>query len=111
MGNTSCIDVESQGLVCSADRPGSFHAAYSLGQELGKGGQAKVHLCRHRETGQCQAVKVFDRGRWSSSSTYKRELELLQAYRSEHHIRVVDHYQDSDNCYLVMERLACHLRS
>jgi len=103
-------------LICDADNLdnidvlGEFHRDYTLGQELGKGAQGKVHLCRVRETGKLRAVKIFDRSKAKASATFRRELEFLEAHRNPHIVQVLDQYLDTEYCYLVMERFTCHLR-
>lgn len=88
-----------------------FHSKYRLGDLLGKGSQGKVYLCMNRATNEKHAVKIIDRSVKTAWSTYRREVELCAACDSGGHtVRVIDHFTDAANCYVIMDRYVCHLR-
>ena len=39
----------------------SIHSFYKLEDELGRGSFATVHRGMHKETGECVAIKIFDK--------------------------------------------------
>lgn len=88
----------------------SFQAHYTLGKQLGKGAQGRVHVCLHKATGANFAVKLIERSAKTSWSTYRREVELSQAGRCRHVVNVLADFHDNDYCYIVMERFEGHLR-
>uniref|UniRef100_A0A7S4RYG1 Protein kinase domain-containing protein n=1 Tax=Alexandrium monilatum TaxID=311494 RepID=A0A7S4RYG1_9DINO len=98
MGNASSVDEES------------FHSRYSLGKQLGKGAQGRVHVCFHKPSNVSYAVKMIDRTVKTSWTTYRREVELCRSACSENVVSVFADFADSDYCYIVMERFEGHLR-
>mmetsp|Transcript_126476 Transcript_126476/g.369530 ORF Transcript_126476/g.369530 Transcript_126476/m.369530 type:complete len:451 (-) Transcript_126476:376-1728(-) len=98
MGNTGSLNEES------------FHAHYTLGKQLGKGAQGRVHACLHNVTGGSFAVKLIDRSVKTSWTTYRREVELCKSACSHNVVGVLADFVDNDHCYIVMERFEGHLR-
>mmetsp|Transcript_1376 Transcript_1376/g.3697 ORF Transcript_1376/g.3697 Transcript_1376/m.3697 type:complete len:390 (-) Transcript_1376:252-1421(-) len=82
----------------------TFHARYTIGQQLGKGSQGKVHLCEDKVTGEVRAVKVLDRQKRVSCRAYQREVDLAGMKLSASVIQVLGAYMDSANYYIVMEK-------
>jgi len=89
---------------------GSFHSAYTLGNQLGKGAQGRVHVCACKHSGAVRAVKMIDRTSKTSWTTFTREIELCRAVSSDHVIGVFEEFFDTSYCYIVMERFEGHLR-
>eukprot|EP00913_Durusdinium_trenchii_P014038 g13180.t1 len=86
---------------------GDFGKQYVLGKQIGKGSQGVVHVCHHRESGACKAVKMLDRKNKTAWATYKREARPgenrapTQGWRE---------FVDAERCYVIMEKFEGHLR-
>jgi len=100
MGHSNCI---------AAAEP-SFHSAYVLGKQLGKGAQGVVFACACKQSGVVRAVKMIDRKSVTSWTAFTREVELSKAVSSNHVIGVLEEFVDASYCYIVMERFEGHLR-
>lgn len=98
MGNISSLNEES------------FHTHYTLGKQLGKGAQGRVHVCHHKVNGTSYAVKMIDRNVKTSWTTYRREVELCRSACSNNVVKVLADFADDEYCYIIMERFEGHLR-
>lgn len=97
---------------------GNFHRDFLLGELLGKGSQGKVYSCARRdrdEVGRELAVKIIEHSGGGATAVawanYRREVELCRATAgSRFVVHILEEYIDSQNCYVVMEKFAGHLR-
>jgi len=105
MGNFSSAEVKQDD-----NSLGDFGRVYILGKQIGKGSQGVVHVCHHRESGACKAVKMLDRRNKTAWATYKREVELSQATTGKNIASVLEEFVDAERCYVVMEKFEGHLR-
>jgi serine/threonine protein kinase len=105
-----CVDHHRDCLCSVAGDQESFHSAYTLGKQLGKGAQGRVHACACKRSGAVCAVKMIDRTSKTSWTTFTREIELCKAVSSFHVIGVLEEFVDTSCCYIVMERFEGHLR-
>jgi serine/threonine protein kinase len=81
---------------------------YTKGRELGSGGFAKVFIGIHNRTGQEYAVKQIDRRKmyWSDRDALEDEISNLLLLRDGPNIVQLYHiYEESNDCFLVMELL------
>lgn len=85
---------------------------YRLERVLGEGACGRVYLARDtKERGCVWAVKEVDYSAFpidefqSARQQFQREAQLLCALRHPRLPRVIDHFQDEDRDYLVMERV------
>lgn len=107
MGNFSSAEVKQ---LQDESSLGDFGKAYILGKQIGKGSQGVVHVCHHRESGACKAVKMLDRRNKTAWATYKREVELSQATTGKNIASVLEEFVDAERCYVIMEKFEGHLR-
>jgi calcium-dependent protein kinase len=95
-----------------------FHFKYTLGKQIGKGSQGRVHLCTERRSGALLAVKVIVRSKSAETSTsFLKEFELCRAVaewkgaeRARNVIRVLEEFMDESYWYVVMDKYAGNLR-
>ncbi|KAH6847660.1 hypothetical protein B0I37DRAFT_391490 [Chaetomium sp. MPI-CAGE-AT-0009] len=70
-----------------------FTTMYEMGELLGSGHFAKVHLCTNRVTGVEAAVKVYERLTWKKSTSdiqgLRREVTMLSKLREESHPAII----------------------
>ena len=81
---------------------------YELREPLGSGAMARVFDAVHRETGRSVAVKLLDasaRGSHELRERMAREAVLLASVSSPHVSRLLGYGWDSDQPFLVLERL------
>jgi serine/threonine protein kinase len=99
--------------VIKAWSPYQFEDKYTLGQQLGKGSQGRVHVCVEKETQKRRAVKIIERTS-KSWNAYTREVELCddchKATSSSNVIRVIEEFVGTTHCFVVMEKFEGHLR-
>ncbi|CBZ50356.1 putative CAM kinase (incomplete catalytic triad) [Neospora caninum Liverpool] len=82
---------------------------YVIGRVVGNGAFGEVRECVDRQTREIFAIKVMakrgrDRGAWSTSEMFRREVFLLSSLSHPNIIRLVDAYEDKHNLYYVMEK-------
>ncbi|KFG46975.1 CAM Kinase family, incomplete catalytic triad [Toxoplasma gondii p89] len=82
---------------------------YVIGKVVGNGAFGQVRECMDRQTGEIFAIKVMtkggrDRGAWSASEMFRREVMLLSSLSHPNIIRLVDAYEDRHHLYYVMEK-------
>jgi Tol biopolymer transport system component/predicted Ser/Thr protein kinase len=78
---------------------------YLLGAALGKGGMSVVYRGRHRDTGECAAVKVIP-ARYGDAfwpGRVEREVRTLQSIRHENVVRLIGAGEDDGYRYIAME--------
>jgi eukaryotic-like serine/threonine-protein kinase len=81
---------------------------YDLGEPLGSGAMARVFDAVHRATGRSVAIKLLDasaRGSRELRERMAREAVLLASVSSPHVSRLLGYGWDSDQPFLVLERL------
>ncbi|PHJ22182.1 ulk kinase [Cystoisospora suis] len=88
---------------------GNFKKKYTLGKILGSGAFGQVRECANKQTKEAFAVKIIsrrarERGPWSSSEMFRREVMLLSALSHPNIIRLIDAFEDRHHLYYVMEK-------
>lgn len=80
---------------------------YSYVKELGRGGYARVILCRHDDSNQYYAVKIYDKlllESRSKISNIKRELKIMAAVSDHHNISSLkESIENKTTTFIVME--------
>jgi Tol biopolymer transport system component/predicted Ser/Thr protein kinase len=87
---------------------GQSIGSYQLEAILGAGGMSVVYRGRHRETGECVAVKVINarHGDANWASRFEREVRTLQTIRHENVVRLIESGEDESFRYIAMELVA-----
>jgi serine/threonine protein kinase len=73
---------------------------------VGKGGFGQVWKVRHKETNRIYAIKVINKSTILESnmvSQMNREIEIMYMLHHPHIIKLVNHFEDEDNIYLIMD--------
>ena len=73
---------------------------------VGTGAFAQVYLVRHKQTKQKYAIKLMRKKlimRHGIVEAINQEIEIMYKLKSEHIVRLEDHFEDSEKVYLVME--------
>lgn len=73
---------------------------------VGKGGFGQVWKVRHKETNRIYAIKVISKSTILESnmvSQMNREIEIMYMLHHPHIIKLVNHFEDEDNIYLIMD--------
>ncbi|PFH32686.1 CAM Kinase family, incomplete catalytic triad [Besnoitia besnoiti] len=88
---------------------GNIHKKYLIGRVLGNGAFGQVRECVDRQTKESLAVKVMtkkgrDKGAWSASEMFRREVAILSALSHPNIIRLVDAFEDRHHLYYVMDK-------
>lgn len=88
--------------MCSS----AFHDTYDLGQQLGSGHFATVHLAIEKKSGQEFAVKIFRKRRnedASRTSGLQQEIAVLMSVSHPNVLCLQGNYDEEDGVYLVLE--------
>jgi len=78
---------------------------YELEKKIGVGSSSNVYLATHKETKVKYAVKVIDK-KLISIAQFERihgEIEILRNIQHPNIINMVDHFENTNKLYLVME--------
>jgi serine/threonine protein kinase len=86
-----------------------FHKDYILSQKLGEGSFAQVFVCQDRNSKDTLAVKVLDASAGQIvRQDARKEAQLWQRTAgSPHCVNLVNFFEDSKFCYMVMEKCSC----
>jgi len=81
---------------------------YTIGEEIGVGQFAKVHVARSHDDGRRYAVKVIDKGVVDSawSEALRSEIAILKLVRHPYIIRLKEVFESRRQIYLVMQYAA-----
>eukprot|EP01062_Namystynia_karyoxenos_P032420 TRINITY_DN23902_c0_g2_i1.p1 TRINITY_DN23902_c0_g2~~TRINITY_DN23902_c0_g2_i1.p1 ORF type:complete len:453 (+),score=110.31 TRINITY_DN23902_c0_g2_i1:95-1453(+) len=89
--------------LCQGPRQYAFEDL-KMGREIGKGSQANVRQCKHRQTGEVFAIKVVTFG--PDLNTHGLQQELSQILELSHHpnlVRSYDAYFREGHMFILME--------
>ena len=73
---------------------------------VGKGGFGQVWKVRHKENNKIYAIKVISKTtifETNMVSQMNREIEIMYMLHHPHIIKLVNHFEDDDNIYLIMD--------
>ena len=73
---------------------------------LGVGSFGKVYSVRHKKTGVVYAIKEINKlnkNNQEGKPYFRREIEIMYKVHHPNVVRVFNHFEDSKNCYFVME--------
>lgn len=90
-------------------RSSDFHDTYDLGQQLGSGHFATVHLAVEKKSGQEFAVKIFRKRRSDDkarTSGLQQEIAVLMSVSHPNVLCLQGTYDEDDGVYLVLELAA-----
>lgn len=76
---------------------------YIFGEQIGQGGYGKVYKAVHKVTGALRAVKKLKK-KLLDQNNMKYILSEFEALKKLDHpnlVKLIDHYEDRDNLYLV----------
>lgn len=79
---------------------------YCIGQEIGKGGFANVYKCRDRVTNKLYAIKIMGKHQVSSDGMTERVKSEIKIHSKMNHcsiVKLVTHFEDNNNFYIVLE--------
>lgn len=84
----------------------SFRDSYTLGQRLGSGHFATVHIATEKSTGINYAVKIFKKPRQDDKSRLsglQQEIAVLMSVSHPNVLCLKETYEETDGVYLVLE--------
>lgn len=82
----------------------SFHAKYDMSNELlGSGAFANVYKCVARDGGPVRAVKQILKSKVKNPGAVQREIRVLKRITHPGVVQLIDHFEDDQCHYLVME--------
>lgn len=82
----------------------SFHAKYDMSNDLlGSGAFANVYKAVARDGGPVRAVKQILKSKVKNPGAVQREIRVLKRITHPGVVQLVDHFEDDQNHYLVME--------
>ena len=73
---------------------------------IGTGAFAQVYCVRHKKTKERFAIKMMRKKvilKHGMVEAIKQEIEIMYKLKSDHIVRLEDHFEDEDKVYLVME--------
>lgn len=73
---------------------------------IGTGAFAQVYLVRHKKTKVHYAIKLIQKKiilKRGTLEAIKQEVEIMYKLKSDHIVKLVDHFEDDKRVYLVME--------
>jgi polo-like kinase 4 len=79
---------------------------YDVGSLLGRGGFAEVYLANDRATNEDVAIKFISKSKITDQSMYARVRNEINIHsKLKHHaiVNVLNHFEDQDNVYIVLE--------
>ena len=88
------LECKKEDFVTDGDKP------------VGKGGFGQVWKVRHRENNKIYAIKVISKTTILESgmvSQMNREIEIMYRLHHPHIIKLINHFEDEDNIYLIMD--------
>jgi serine/threonine protein kinase len=82
---------------------------YELGDVIGEGGFGSVSAGTCRHNGDAVAIKIIPKSKvfsWSKigQQVVPKEVALLNCLKHKYVIKMLDHFEDHENFYIVMER-------
>jgi hypothetical protein len=79
-----------------------FSRRYTLGEMLGKGHFASVHMCSNKATGAKYAAKVHKVQKWRELATLRQETEVARACSHRNLLQLVDVFAEYEERNVVM---------
>jgi serine/threonine protein kinase len=82
-----------------------FEEQYSILRRIGTGGFSTVYLAENTSNGQRVAVKIITKKQHSEKTltSFIREIEILKFCNHENIIKYIDHFENSDQIFLIQE--------
>lgn len=87
----------------------SFNDSYEMNEKtLGEGKFGLVKLGVHKKTGQNVAIKIIKKQAMApkDQELVKSEIDIMKMCRQKNIVRILDHFEDNDFIFIVMEYLA-----
>jgi serine/threonine protein kinase len=86
----------------------SFEEIYDIQKDIGEGKFGSVKLGIHKTTGQKVAVKVIKKEPMDPQDVelIKTEIDLMKLFRHPNLVKLLDHFENNDYIYIVMEFLS-----
>lgn len=78
---------------------------HDTGNSIGKGSFSSVYKVTHRQTGKTYAIKVIDKTKLiNSNQTHliAREISIMYTLNHRHIIKLINHFEDDVNIYLIL---------
>ena len=75
-------------------------------EAIGKGGFGKVWKVRHKDSDKVYVIKVMNKQKIIAQKMIEqmnREIEIMYNINHPHIIKLINHFEDDDNLYLIME--------
>ncbi len=81
---------------------------YNFGDDLGAGKFGKVKLCFDKSSKEKCAIKTIEKSKLKGIEVemVKTEIEIMKFCRHKNIVRLIDHFEDIDNIYIVLEYLS-----
>ena len=86
----------------------TFTDIYNLGEELGEGKFGLVRLGIHKKTGEKVAIKLIKKSSMDQKDLelVRSEIDIMKLCKHKNIVRLLDHFENSDYIFIVMEYLA-----
>jgi len=80
---------------------------YDFGEELGSGKFGKVKLCYEKKSKKTVAIKAIEKAKLKGTEfeMVKTEIEIMKFCKHKNIVCLIDHFEDMDNIYIVLEYL------
>ena len=79
---------------------------FNLISNIGSGGMANVKLYEHKKTKAQYAIKLIDKIKIENKAhkeLFAREVEMMYKINHPNIVKLYNHFEDENNCYLIME--------
>jgi len=96
------IDLRQRERASVFTMEGDIFGDYLFEEELGKGGFGTVFKGKHKKDGTLRAVKTIN-VQMTNPVVFQRELDQARKLKHPNIVRLLSHYRDDKNFYLVME--------
>jgi hypothetical protein len=86
----------------------SFYDYYSLAEDIGEGKFGVVKLGIHKNTGEKVAIKIIKKSSMNivDMELVRSEIDIMKLCKHPYIVTLLDHFENSDYIYLVMEYLS-----
>jgi serine/threonine protein kinase len=86
----------------------NFYETYNMVGDLGQGKFGLVKLGLHKSTGEKVAIKIIKKASMNDSDMelVRSEIDIMKLCRHPYIVRLLDHFENSDYIFIIMEYLA-----
>jgi len=94
-------------VISGAEREATVNDFESLSRKaIGEGAFGEVYKVRHKTSSNLYAIKVVNKEKVQNSNLVeqiRREVRIMYSLNHPHIVKLYNHFEDDNNCYLVLE--------